>query len=100
MEDIDLELDWFVDAALDDEMPRARSGDFVTFSAEKKPTPLHSPPSPPAMVVIEMEAEEPPIDDLWGDDWGETTVVDVGTVVVAREVNGRRVPAGDQPVIG
>ena len=52
------------------------------------------------MVVIEMEAEEPPIDDLWGDDWGETTVVDVGTVVVAREVNGRRVPAGDQPVIG
>lgn len=47
-----------------------------------------------------MVAEEPPIDELWGDDWGETTVVDVGMVVVGQEVNGRRVSADKQPVIG
>lgn len=43
--EIDPDLDWLIDVALDDEMPRARSGDFVTFSVEKKPAPPALSPS-------------------------------------------------------
>lgn len=92
--EIDPDLEWLLDAVLDNDMPTAKSGQILLFIAEK------AVPPPTTEVVIEIEAEEPPIDDLWGDDWGETTVVDVGMVVVGQEVNGRRVSADKQPVIG